>query len=73
MLITIIGRGHSGTGPARLKEFLGIEPARISVVRGAVGRWKQEKGVNHFDFFAPAMAEYRCPAPKPARQRGTVR
>ncbi|MGO8704379.1 MAG: hypothetical protein ACLQVA_11220 [Candidatus Brocadiia bacterium] len=40
---------------------------------GAVGRWKQGKGVSGFDFFAPAMAEYRYPAPKPARQRGTVR
>ncbi len=50
---------------ARLEEFLGLELARIIVRPEAVGRWKREKGVNYFDFFAPAMAEYRYPAPNP--------
>lgn len=58
---------------SRLEEFLGMDLARIIVRRDAVGRWKQDQGVNYFDFFAPAMAEYRYPAPDPARQRGTVR
>ena len=51
---------------ARLEEFLGMDLARIIVRRDAVGRWKKDKSVNYFDFFAPAMAEYRYPAPKPA-------
>jgi hypothetical protein len=52
---------------ARLEEFLGMDLARIVVRRDAVGRWKQDKGVNYFDFFAPAMAEYHYPAPKGKR------
>jgi hypothetical protein len=57
----------------RLEEFLGLDLARIIVRRDAVGRWKRDKGVNYFDFFAPAMAEYGYPAPNPARRRGVVR
>jgi hypothetical protein len=48
---------------ARLEEFLGMDLARIIVRRDAVDRWKHAKGVNYFDFFAPAMAEYGYAAP----------
>lgn len=49
---------------ARLEEFLGIDLAKIIVRPDAVGRYKLDKGVNYFDFFAPAMAEYRYPVAK---------
>ena len=49
---------------ARLEKFLGMRLARIIVRRDAVGRWKKDKGVSYFDFFAPAMAEYHYPAAK---------
>ena len=59
---------HQEKTLARLEEFLGMDLARIIVRPDAVGRWKQDQGVNYFDFFAPAMAEYRYPAPDPARR-----
>jgi hypothetical protein len=43
---------------ARLEDFLGIELAKIPVRPEAVDRWKQDDGVNYFDFFEPAMVEY---------------
>ncbi|MGD0999323.1 MAG: sulfotransferase [Candidatus Brocadiia bacterium] len=49
---------------ARLREFLGMELARIVVRPDSVGRWKRDRSASHFDFFAPAMAEYHYPAPK---------
>ena len=49
---------------ARLEKFLGLKLARIIVRPDAVGRWKRDQGVNYFDFFAPAMAEYHYPPPK---------
>lgn len=43
---------------ARLEDFLGIKLAKIIVRPEAVDRWKQDNGVNYFDFFKPAMVEY---------------
>ena len=46
---------------ARLEAFLGLPLARIPVKPEVIGRWKQdaaEGGVNHYDFFTPAMGEY---------------
>ena len=43
---------------ARLEEFLEMKLARIIVRPDAVDRWRQDDGVNYFDFFAPAMREY---------------
>jgi hypothetical protein len=43
---------------ARLEDFLGMKLAKIVVRPDAVDRWKQDDGVNYFDFFGPAMQEY---------------
>lgn len=43
---------------ARLEDFLGFKLVRIPVNPEAVDRWRQDDGVNYFDFFAPAMREY---------------
>ncbi len=43
---------------ARLEAFLGIKLAKIPVQPEVVGRWRSDKGVHFFDFFAPAMREY---------------
>jgi hypothetical protein len=43
---------------ARLEDFLGIELGRIIVRPDTIDRWKDDDGVNYFDFFAPAMREY---------------
>ncbi len=43
---------------ARLEQFLGIKLARIPVRHDSVGRCKTDSGVNHFDFFEPAMKAY---------------
>lgn len=43
---------------ARLEDYLDIKLAKIPVRPEAVDRWKLDDGVNYFDFFAPAMAEY---------------
>ena len=48
---------------ARLEAFLGIELARIPVRREAAGRWRQDDGVNYYDFLAPAMARYGYEVP----------
>ncbi|MCX7670144.1 MAG: hypothetical protein N2439_08730, partial [Anaerolineae bacterium] len=44
---------------------LGIPLAKIPVRPETVDRWKQDDGVNYFDFFAPAMHEYGYPIPEP--------
>lgn len=49
---------------ARLEEFLGIPLARIIVRPEAVDRWKDDDGVNYFDFFEPAMREYNYEIPE---------
>ena len=43
---------------AKLEDFLGIKLASIPVQPETVGRWKQDEGVNYYDFFAPDMVEY---------------
>jgi hypothetical protein len=43
---------------ARLEAYLGLELARVPVQVEAVGRWKQDEGINYTDFLAPAMIEY---------------
>jgi hypothetical protein len=43
---------------SRLEEFLGFPLARIPVRPETVDRWKQDEGVNYYDFLAPAMIEY---------------
>jgi hypothetical protein len=43
---------------ARLEDFLEMKLARIIVRPDAVNRWKEDDGVNYFDFFAPAKREY---------------
>jgi hypothetical protein len=43
---------------ARLEEYLGLKLAKIPVHIEAVGRWKQDEGINYTDFLAPAMIEY---------------
>ena len=40
---------------ARLEDFLGFPLGRIIVRPDAVNRWKQDTGVNYYDFFEPAM------------------
>jgi hypothetical protein len=42
----------------RLEAFLGIPLARIPVRPDSIGRWKEDDGVNYFDFFEPAMKTY---------------
>lgn len=42
----------------KLETFLGIPMAKIPVRTDAVGRYKNDSGVNCFDFLAPAMREY---------------
>ncbi len=48
----------------RLEQFLGIKMAKIPVKPETVGRWKTDKDVNYFDFFAKAMKEYRYEMPR---------
>jgi hypothetical protein len=48
----------------RLEDFLSIKLARIIVRRDSIERWKLDDGVNYFDFFAPAMAEYGYEIPE---------
>ncbi len=42
---------------ARLEAFLGFPLGRIVVRRDSIERWKTDTGVNHFNFFEPAMRE----------------
>ena len=48
----------------RLEAFLGIPLAPVEVRPDAVARWKQDQGVNYFDFLAPAMREYGYEIPE---------
>lgn len=49
---------------ARLEDFLGIPLAKIPVKPETIGRWKTDVGVHYFDFFAPAMAQYKYEIPE---------
>jgi Sulfotransferase family len=40
---------------ARLEDFLGFPLGRIITRPDAVNRWKNDTGVNYYDFFEPAM------------------
>jgi hypothetical protein len=48
---------------ARLEAYLGIELARVPVLPEAVGRFKQDEGVNYFSFLEPAMVAHRYERP----------
>lgn len=48
---------------ARLEAFLGIPLAKIEVHPETVNRWKEDDGVNYFDFFEPAMRKYSYEIP----------
>lgn len=48
----------------RLEDFLEIPLARIIVRPDAVNRWKQDDGINYYDFFEPAMQEYNYDIPE---------
>jgi len=54
---------HQAETLARLEAFLGIELARIPVRREAAARWRQDDGVNYYDFLAPAMVRYGYEVP----------
>jgi hypothetical protein len=43
---------------ARLEDFLEIKLAKIPVRAEAIDRWKEDDGLNYFDFLAPAMQAY---------------
>jgi hypothetical protein len=43
---------------AKLEAFLGMKLARIIVRPDSIERWRDDEGVNYFDFFEPAMREY---------------
>jgi len=47
----------------RLEDFLGIKLAKVIVNPEAVDRWKQDNGVNYFDFFEPAALAYGYETP----------
>lgn len=51
---------------ARLEDYLGFRLGKIIVRPDAVDRWKQDGGVNYFDFFEPAMKEYGYEIPEKA-------
>jgi hypothetical protein len=48
----------------RLEAFLGFPLARIIVRPDSIGRYKEDSGVNYFDFFEPAMREYHYEIPE---------
>lgn len=43
----------------RLEEYLEIPLARIIVRPDSVGRWRTDEGPHYFDFFEPAMRQYK--------------
>ena len=62
---------HQAETLKRLESFLGMPLVPIAVRPDAVARWKQDQGVNYFDFLAPAMREYGYEIPElttPRRQ-----
>ena len=48
---------------ARLEDFLGMPLEKIPVQPEAVGRWRQDAGVNYYDFLEPAMVQYGYEVP----------
>ncbi len=48
----------------RLEAFLGIPLARIIMRQDTINRWRQDEGVNYFDFFEPAMRAYGYAIPE---------
>jgi len=48
---------------ARLEAFLGIPLAHIITRPVSVDRWKDDTGVNYYDFLEPFMREYGYPIP----------
>jgi hypothetical protein len=50
----------------RLEAFLGIPLARIIVRPDSIERYKQDTGINYYDFFEPAMREYGYAIPEEA-------
>jgi hypothetical protein len=49
---------------ARLEDFLGIPLARIIARPDSLERWKDDSGVNYFDFFEPAMRRHGYEIPE---------
>ena len=49
---------------ARLEDYLGFKLSRIIVRPDSIERYKQDSGVNYFDFFEPAMKEYGYEIPE---------
>jgi len=54
---------------AKLEEFLGMTLAKIPVNPDAVARWKKDQDVNYFDFFKPAMREYKYAIPRQCKKK----
>jgi sulfotransferase family protein len=50
---------------AGLEKYLGFELAKIPVKPEAVGRWREDDGIHHFDFFTPDLLEYEYAKPSP--------
>lgn len=48
----------------RLESFLEIPLARIILRKDTIYRWKNDDGVNYYDFFEPAMQEYGYEIPE---------
>ena len=48
---------------AGLEKYLGFELAKIPVKPEAVGRWRDDDGIHHFDFFTPDLLEYKYAKP----------
>jgi len=51
---------------ARLEAFLGIPLARVPVRPESVGRWRKDAHTHFFDFFEPALREYKYELPRRA-------
>lgn len=48
---------------AGLEKYLGFKLARIPVKPDAVGRWREDEGIHHFDFFTPDLLENKYAKP----------
>lgn len=59
---------RQGRTLGRLEKFLGIDLAKIIVRPDSVGRWRKSKEKNYYDFFEPAMKEYKYELTAPARK-----
>jgi hypothetical protein len=42
----------------KIEDFLGIKLAKIPVQPETVDRWKQDQGINYYDFLEPAMRQF---------------